>query len=54
MWDGALARRVTPHVLEIEGADHGMYVPGPLSDSIAVLARVADAVDHFLATISWP
>jgi hypothetical protein len=53
-WDGALARRLSPHVLEVEGADHGMYVPGPLTDSIAVLARVVTAVEEFLDTIGWP
>ncbi|MEV6491056.1 alpha/beta hydrolase [Actinoplanes sp. NPDC051633] len=47
-WDGDLARRLTPHVLEIEGADHGMMVPGPLSASAAVLGRVTDAVERFL------
>lgn len=54
MWDGALARRLSPHVLEVEGADHGMYVPGPLTDSIAVLAGVVTAIEEFLAAIEWP
>ena len=54
LWDGALARRLTPHVLEVDGADHGMYVPGPLTDSIAVLAQVVVAVESFLDTIDWP
>jgi hypothetical protein len=54
VWDGALARRVSPHVLEVEGADHGMYVPGPLTDSIAVLGRVVTAIDEFLDDIGWP
>lgn len=54
MWDGALARRLSPHVLEVEGADHGMYVPGPLTDSIAVLGRVVVAVEEFLDAIDWP
>jgi hypothetical protein len=54
LWDGALARRLTPHVLEVDGADHGMYVPGPLTDSIAVLARVVTAVEEFLDAIRWP
>jgi hypothetical protein len=53
-WDGAVARRLTPHVLEVEGADHGMYVPGPLTDSVAVLGRVVAAVEKFLDTIGWP
>lgn len=54
LWDGAVARRLTPHVLEVEDADHGMVVPGSVPDSIAVLARVATAVDDFLTTIAWP
>jgi len=54
IWDGELARRLTPHVLEVEGADHGMYVPGPLTDSIAVLSQVVVAVDAFLTEIAWP
>ena len=51
IWDGELARRLTPHVFEVEGADHGMYVPGPLTGSIAVLGRVVVAVEEFLAAI---
>jgi pimeloyl-ACP methyl ester carboxylesterase len=54
MWDGALARRLSPHLLEIEGADHGMFVPGPLTDSIAVLGRVVAEIDGFLDAIDWP
>jgi hypothetical protein len=52
-WDGDIARRLSPHVLEVEGADHGMYVPGPLTESIAVLSRVVVAVDEFLDAIGW-
>jgi hypothetical protein len=54
VWDGDLARRLTPHVFEVDGADHGMYVPGPLTDSVAVLGRVVVAVDEFLAATGWP
>jgi pimeloyl-ACP methyl ester carboxylesterase len=54
MWNGALARRLSPYVLEVEGADHGMYVPGPLTDSIIVLGRVVTAVEEFLDVINWP
>jgi hypothetical protein len=54
LWDGRLARRLTPYLLEVDGADHGMYVPGPLTDSIAVLARVIAAVEEFLDAIRWP
>lgn len=53
-WDGAVARRLTPYVLEVDGADHGMHVPGPLTDSVAVLARIVEAVDKFLDEIGWP
>ena len=53
-WDGALARRLSPHVLEIPDGDHGLYVPGPLTDSIAVLSRLVVAVDEFLDAINWP
>jgi pimeloyl-ACP methyl ester carboxylesterase len=53
-WDGALARRLSPHVLEIPDADHGLSVPGPLTDTIAVLARVVEAIDAFLERIDWP
>lgn len=54
MWDGALARRLSRYVLEIEGADHGMFLPGPLTDSIAVLDRVVVEIDGFLDAIDWP
>jgi pimeloyl-ACP methyl ester carboxylesterase len=47
-WDGAVARRLTPHLLEVEDADHMMMVPGPLSASAAVLGRIADVVERFL------
>ncbi|SIN15974.1 alpha/beta hydrolase [Micromonospora cremea] len=54
LWDGDAARRLSPHVLEVPGADHGMYVPGPLTESIAVLSRVVVAVEEFLDAIGWP
>ncbi|XVU30331.1 alpha/beta hydrolase [Actinoplanes sp. CA-054009] len=53
-WDSATARRLSPYVLEIPTADHGMFVPGPLTDSIAVLARIVVAVEDFLDEIQWP
>jgi hypothetical protein len=53
-WDSAQARRLSPHVLEIPAANHGLQVPGPVSDSIAVLARVVAAIDDFLDEIAWP
>jgi hypothetical protein len=54
LWDGELARRLSPHVLEVEGADHGMQLPGPLIDTVAVLGRVVVEVEDFLETIGWP
>lgn len=53
-WDSALAHRLSPHVLEVDGADHGMCVPGPLTQSIAVLGRVVAAMEEFLEEIGWP
>jgi pimeloyl-ACP methyl ester carboxylesterase len=54
LWDGDLARRVSSHVLEIEDADHGLFVPGPLTDSIAVLGLMVTAIEEFLDAIGWP
>jgi hypothetical protein len=53
-WDGALARKLSPHLLSVDGADHGMYVPGPLAASAAVLALVTTAVERFLDEVVWP
>ena len=53
-WDGAAARLLSPHVFEVDDADHGLYIPGPLVDSIAVLGRVVQAMEAFLDTIGWP
>ncbi|MEU5157351.1 alpha/beta hydrolase [Glycomyces sp. NPDC021274] len=47
-WDGAVARRLSAHVLEVVGADHGMLVSGPAIDSISVLGQVITAIDDFL------
>ncbi|MBE1495179.1 pimeloyl-ACP methyl ester carboxylesterase [Amycolatopsis lexingtonensis] len=54
MWDGAEARRLSPYLLEIPDADHGMQVPGPVSETVAVLGRVVTAIDEFLDAIAWP
>jgi pimeloyl-ACP methyl ester carboxylesterase len=54
MWNGDLARRLSPHVLEVEGANHGMSLPGPLTDSIAVLGRMVVAIEEFLDAVGWP
>ena len=53
LWDGTVARQVSPYVLEVPDADHGMYVPGPLAGSAAVLGRVAAAIEGFLDDVLW-
>ena len=53
-WDGDLARRLTPYVLEFEGADHGLFVPGPLVRSAENLGALATASEHFLDETVWP
>jgi hypothetical protein len=47
-WDGPTARSLTPDVVEIDGADHRMFVPGPLAASAAALGQVITAVEDFL------
>jgi hypothetical protein len=54
VWDGRTARLITPYVLEVEDADHGMLVPGALSASAAVLGQVITAVEDFLDRVAWP
>jgi hypothetical protein len=54
LWDRAAARRLSPYVVEVPAANHGMYVPGPLTDTIAVLARIVVAVEEFLDEVGWP
>jgi hypothetical protein len=53
-WFGDVARSLSPYVLEIEGGNHGLFVPGRLADSAAVLGRVATAVEDFLDQVVWP
>ena len=53
-WIGDTARDLTPHVLEIPDADHGMFVEGPLARSAEVLGHVVTAVETFLDTTLWP
>ncbi|MCP2321868.1 hypothetical protein HDA40_000375 [Hamadaea flava] len=52
-WDSGLARELTPRLLEIPDADHGLLVPGRLAASAAVLGRVATAIEDFLDEITW-
>ncbi|SCG61224.1 alpha/beta fold hydrolase [Micromonospora coxensis] len=47
-WDGVVARRLTPHVLEIPDADHRLMVPGPLARSAEMLGQVCTAVEEFV------
>lgn len=54
LWDPALARRLTDHVLEFEGADHGLFVPGPLGRSAQNVAALADEVETFIDEHVWP
>ncbi|MEU7176562.1 alpha/beta hydrolase [Micromonospora tulbaghiae] len=49
VWDGAVARRLTPYVVEVADADHSMMVPGPLAASAEALGRVCTAVEEFVA-----
>lgn len=53
-WDGPIARSITKYVVEIDGADHGMFLPGRLATSAAVLGQVITAVEDFLDRAVWP
>ena len=53
-WDGQTARSLTADVVEIEGADHAMVVPGRLANSAAALGQVITAVEDFLDYVIWP
>jgi hypothetical protein len=46
-------RGTVPHGLEVEDADPGMCVPGPVGESVAVLGRVVTVMDEFLDAIAW-
>ena len=50
---GRPPRSVTTDVVEIDGADHGMFVPGRLDASAAVLGQVITAVEDFLDHSVW-
>jgi predicted alpha/beta-hydrolase family hydrolase len=53
-WDRQAAWSLTAaDVIEIDGADHGMFVPGPLAASAAALGQVITAVEDFLDRIAW-
>jgi hypothetical protein len=52
--DGRLARSLAPHVLKIDRTDHGMLVPGHLSDSATILGQVTTTVENFPDHQLWP
>jgi predicted alpha/beta-hydrolase family hydrolase len=52
-WDGQAARSLAADVVEIDGADHGLFVPGRLAASAAVLGQVITAVEDFLDHVVW-
>ncbi|BDZ46545.1 hypothetical protein [Naasia aerilata] len=54
LWNGETARSLTPHVLEIPGGDHGLFVPGPLALSAMNMAELARASEGFLDDVVWP
>lgn len=54
MWDGDIAKRLSPDVLEVPDADHFMIVPGSLAESGRVLGEVAAVVERFLDEVVWP
>jgi hypothetical protein len=55
VWEGDLARELTPYVVEIPGANHGMVLAGePLARSAQVLGQIITAVEEFLDSVVWP
>ena len=48
-WDGEMARRAGREVLELDGGDHGLQIPGDPLASVDALRRVAERVDAFVA-----
>jgi hypothetical protein len=52
-WSSSVAHGLTNHVLELPAADHGLYVPGLLAGSAAVLGHVATAIEGSLGHIVW-
>ena len=50
-WDGQLARSLGTDVLELEGADHSLQLPGDPLGSIEVLRRVAERMEGFVAAL---
>ncbi|WBB73977.1 alpha/beta hydrolase [Micromonospora sp. WMMD1128] len=48
-WNGEVARRLSPYVVEVADADHSMMVPGPLARSADALGRVCTGVEEFVS-----
>jgi len=53
LWDGAVARKLTPHVVEMTDADHGLFEPGPLDRSARNIAVLARAAEEFIDEYVW-
>ncbi len=47
LWDQEVARSAPARVFQVEGADHGMELPGTVLDSIDVVRAVAAQVEKF-------
>ncbi|MFC0507326.1 alpha/beta hydrolase [Micromonospora costi] len=50
-WDGSAARRLTPHLVEIQEADHSLMLTGPLARSAEALGRVCTGIEEFAQII---
>jgi hypothetical protein len=50
-WDSGLATRAGHAVLELEGADHALQIPGDPIASIDGLRRVVERLDSFVAAL---
>jgi len=53
-WHAEAARRLSPYLLQVDGADHGMFVPGAITNSIAVLSSIVATANTFFDAIGWP
>jgi len=50
LWDGEVARTLDAvKVLELDGADHSLEIPGDAAASARLLGEVAETIDGFLA-----
>lgn len=53
LWNGTLAAELSPEVLEVPEADHGLFVPGPLARSGESHGRAGTAIEAFLDSSVW-